>query len=182
MKTRWILITLGLVVLLGLVAGSVPIAQSFQYNNSPPTEAPAPIPEQAVLEKEPWPTSVPYKYIKTAKEAAAMAQYHDSYFAKWESESWSPSLLDKDQSRLIVKEFASRTEESADAGRFEIYTEDTEADAGGVWRVTIIGRVKVALIGSGFDPDAVYDRVTYVIAKRTGNLLATISGEYAKPR
>lgn len=180
MKMKWVFIAIGLSTILFLLAGSLPAAQSFQYDNPQPTQAPTPMLGGDSIKYGPSPTSVPYKYIGTAKDALEMAHYYDIYFAKWSGESWNPDSIDKTQSRVTVQEFASRTDESADAGRFETFSDDIEADAGGVWRITIRGEVKLALLGSGFDPEMLYDGVTYVVAKRTGNLLATISGEPIK--
>lgn len=164
-----------LVIVLGLAILSVPAAWSSKYGNLPPTQAPSPTPGKALLES--FPTSIPYRYIASATEAVEMALYYDRGRATWE-QPWNTDSFRTEPERITVKEFASLTEESADAGRYEGFSEDIETDAGGVWRVTITGKVQVSLFGAR--PDTVYDQVHYILAKRTGNLLAVITGQPIK--
>jgi hypothetical protein len=163
--------------ILGILTVSHSIASSQSIAFPQPTSAPSPTPGDAVPEQ--FATSVAFKPIQTAAAAIEMALYYDTQRSVWK-DAWNAETLRTDPGRIQVEEFASRGAESANAGRGEEYSAEVEADAGGVWRVTIKGEVQVAMIGMGVDPNAKYDGVTYVISKRTGNLLAVIAGASLK--
>ena len=158
---------------LSLVFASNPVAFSQSVAFTQPTLAPTATPGDALPEQVM--PSVPHLPIGTAVEAVAAAAAYASQQSEWK-EPWSVETLTTDPGRIQVKEFASRSEESADARREETYSADVEADAGGIWRVTVRGAVQMAMLGTGVDPNARYDGATYVFSKRTGNLLALISG------
>jgi hypothetical protein len=173
LRTKALYLGIALVGILGMLIASHSIASSQPFAFPQPTSAPSPTPGNALPEQ--FATSVVYKPVETAAAAVEMALYDDAQRSVWK-DAWSAETLKTDPGRIQVEEFASRGAESADAGRNEEYSAEIEADAGGVWRVTIKGEVQVAMIGMGVDPNARYDGVTYVISKRTGNLLAVITG------
>lgn len=173
LRRKALYVGIALAGILGMLILSHSIASSQSFAFPQPTRAPTPTPGKALPEQ--MITSVAYKPIETIAEAVEMALYYDIPRSTWK-EAWSAETLKTDPGRLQVEEFASRSEESADAGRGENYSAQQEADAGGVWRVTIKGEVQIAMLGIGVDPNARYDGVTYVISKRTGNLLAVITG------
>jgi hypothetical protein len=177
LRRKALYLGIALVGILGMLIVSHSIASSQSVAFPQPTNAPTPTP--GIARPEQLATSVAYGPIETAAEAVEMALYYDIGRSVWK-EAWSAETLKTDPGRVQVKEFASRGAESADAGRGEEYSAEQEADAGGVWRVTIRGEVQVAMIGMGVDPNAWYDGVTYVVSKRTGNLLAVIAGASLK--
>lgn len=173
LRRKALYLGIALLGILGILTVSHSIASSQSIAFPQPTSAPSPTPGDAVPEQ--FATSVVYKPVETAAAAVQMALYDDAQRSVWK-DAWGAETLRTDPGRIQVEEFASRGAESANAGRGEEYSAEVEADAGGVWRVTIKGEVQVAMIGMGVDPNAKYDGVTYVISKRTGNLLAVIAG------
>ncbi len=176
-RRKAISVGLVLAVVFAIVIGSQTVALSQSLAIPQPTRAPTPTPGKPLPEQ--IRNSVANRPIDTAAEAVAVALEYGSQHAEW-AEPWSIETLQTDPGRIQVREFASRTEESADAGRGESYGPEQEAEAGGVWRVTIQGEVKTVLPGIGVDPNATYERVTYVFSKRTGNLLAVIADPIVK--
>jgi hypothetical protein len=139
----------------------------------PPTPG-APLPRPAA-------TWVPLEeLISTEVEALEMALYYDSVLSRHE-EPWDIDTWRTDPERIDVREYASLAEvaqERRDAGKstgMRVPDAGVPPDAGGVWRITIKGQVQIGLAR----PGDTFESVTYIISKRTGNLLS-ITGEFVE--
>ncbi len=130
----------------------------------PPTAAPPPTPGAP-------PTSIP-----SAAPALAQPLTNDraleralDYDTRWaeRAQPLSLSALKSAPNSFTVNWYADRNYDGSDYG--------PEAERGPVWVINIKGPVVLHLLGRG--GQGMYDGVTYVIAQRTGNLLAITSGQ-----
>lgn len=139
----------------------------------PPTSAPTVTPGRAVVEWIPsTPLSVP---LITKEQAIQQVVFYDVAWATWVN-PWNRDGLILDPNRVLVELFASRTEESKDAGRNEWFAPEIDADAGAVWRVKVKGEARVnTMFGVDDLNSESVDGITYVISGRTGNLLSKIT-------
>jgi len=176
MKSQRKLLALTLIV--AAVSGVVFLASSEQSvfatdRPNPPTPAPTATPGNPPLS----PTSIPLaKPLETEEQALEQALYYDAAWPVW-SRPWSKDTLNSEPGRITIEAYPSRTAESAAHGSNEGLAPELEADAGAVWSITISGDVHVAVLSPrAGSSDIVYDGVTYVISKRTGNLLEIRTG------
>lgn len=176
MKSQRKLLALTLVIaaVLGVVFLSTSEGSVFAtYRLNPPTPAPTATPGKPPLS----PTSIPLaKPLETEEQALELALYYDATWSVW-SQPWSKDTLNSEPGRITIKAYPNRTAESAATGSNEWFASELEADAGAVWSITISGDVHVAVISPwAGSSNIVYDGVTYVISKRTGNLLEIRTG------
>lgn len=138
------------------------------YQSSQPTPAPSATPGDPA----PGPISVPLAQpLATKEQAFEQVMHYDTIFSKW-VQPWSKDTLRFQPDRIAIKAYPSRAAESAAIGRNEWFAPDIEADAGGVWAITIKGSVQVVVPSPWAGAsNAMADGVTYVISQRTGNLL-----------
>jgi hypothetical protein len=115
--------------------------------------------------------------LATKQEVLVRALQIDATRAVWD-QPWYTKMLDDGSGRVTVELYTSRSQESRAAGRNEEFAPELDANAGSVWRVTINGTVRLAMLEglSAASTEASYDGVTYVISQRTGELLEVISG------
>ena len=171
MKTRRNLFPMSLMILAILTVAVLAVSgQSVvaTYQRSQPTPPPTATPGDPL----PNLTSIPLAQpLATKEQALEQAAYYDAAFSTW-VQPWSIDTLRLQPDRITIKAYPSRAAESAVGGWNEWFAPEIEADAGGVWAVTIKGSVQVVVpspwIGAS---NAMADGVTYVISQRTGNLL-----------
>jgi hypothetical protein len=139
-----------------------------------PTPAPSATPYSGVIEA--LPTSVPLaRPLTTDGEALRQALVFDANVATW-AEPWWDDTTTIETGRVTIEQFSDRMVESQDAGRDEWFAPEVVADAGAVWRISVVGEVRLQILTMGRDDlDTVYQGVTYVVSGRTGNLLAVMS-------
>jgi hypothetical protein len=143
-----------------------------------PTVAPIATPGEPANE---WIASIPLADpLVSEDQAVEQVMFYDTALVSW-SNPWQQDGRVIGPSRLRLAQFASRTEESKEAGRNEWFAPEIDADAGAVWRITVEGEVSLkTATASDNEPPETYDGMTYVISQRTGNLLTTITGPLVK--
>lgn len=176
MKSRRNLVSMSLMitvifVVVSLVSNGQTAAATNQH--TPPTPAPT----ATLGPPPPNPTSIPLAQpIGTKEQALEQTLYYDAILSTW-AQPWSKDTLGLQPNRITIEEYPSRSAESAARGSDEWFAPEIEADAGGVWAITIKGDVHVAVLSPREGAStAVYDGVTYVISKRTGSLLTIRTG------
>lgn len=133
-----------------------------------PTTAPPPV-DSKTRDEQPFIPSDPLpKPIETSAEALAAALLIDEAWSIWREEP-AQEMIDVDSPYVTIKKYASRTEEAAAHEPGSGFHPDVDKDAGMVWSVTIMGPVRLRLIGG--DSERVVDGVNYAISARTGALL-----------
>jgi hypothetical protein len=167
---RSIILILPLVGAVFLGLNSLRLATNL-YRIGLPTEAPTPTPGESVFTY--GPTTVPLAQpLVTEEQALRQALQIDANEATWEH-PWSLDTLKSEPGRITLEAFPSR---SAEDGGW--YAPEIETDAGSVWRITIRGRVRLAMLGMGApSPAGYYDSVTYIISQRHGGLLGVKTGK-----
>jgi hypothetical protein len=188
MRTKKVIFYLGF-ILIGAIGGivasvtvassnSLPIASSSSLSLAQATPPPTPTP--GAPPPRPAATWVPLdEPISTEVEALEMALYYDSVWISHE-EPWDVNTWRTDPGRIDVREYANLAEvaqERLDTGKSAGFLgPDAGApDAGGVWLITIKGKLQIGLARTG----DTFESVTYIISKRTGNLLS-ITGEFVE--
>ena len=181
MKARCLLafavLVAGILIVLAFSVHGVVATQSLV---TPPTQAPTatagPAPTLDYGEQSATP-GVGQAYLATPEQVLARALQIDEMMSTW-AEPWSVATLRSDPMRIAVRLFSTMTAESAGAGRDEHFAPGADAGVGPVWRITIRGNVQPSIpsmaIGSS---TAVYDGITYVVAQKTGDFVAIITGK-----
>jgi len=162
-------------VLLFLTLSSIRSAGVTQPRRTVPTAAPTPTAGVRPTHVVSLTSSdlLATKTSTTPEQAVQRAFQFDPAMADWD-EPWSPATLTLEPSRITVELFPSVAAEDG-----SVYGPGVEAEIGPVWRITIHGSVQIHFPFTIDTRDASttrYDGMTYVIAQRTGELIATRSG------
>lgn len=163
-------------LLIAMLVGILVVAfLAFVFNSESATAnkqpiLPTPAPTATLGDPPPISTSVPLAQPLTNKDKVLeLALQYDAIVAVW-NQPWSKDTLTMDPERITVREYPSRAAASEVHGYQEWFAPEVEADAGGVWSITIKGAVKV------YSDPTIYAGVTYDISKRTGQLLGVTTG------
>ena len=176
MKMRYAFIVGLAVTAIGafLVISKDDVAGAGSSQVSPPTPAPTKTPGPAATNIPLVIPALPGGPLIRTDQVLLYALSIDRQDSVWD-QPWTLDTPKTDPARITIELFP--TQSAADGANQSEFAPGHDEAIGPVWRVTILGRVHVEMLGMNINLGTnVYGGVTYTIAQRSGALVGVAAG------